>query len=141
VHNTGTFRFGAQKGRHNYKQKNLVRQKLLVGFQPNFIGVISTIPSYAHHWHVPLRCTKWPPELKIGKYCPAFTGQTTGGMSTKFFTGVISTIPCCAHPWHIPLRCTKWPPELKIEKSCPAFTDQTTGWISTKLYRGDHFHP
>jgi hypothetical protein len=30
----------------------------------------------AHHLHVPLRCTKWPPELKIEKSCPAFTGQT-----------------------------------------------------------------
>jgi hypothetical protein len=28
-----------------------------------------------------LCCTKWPPELKIEKSCPAFTGQTAGGIS------------------------------------------------------------
>jgi hypothetical protein len=30
--------------------------KLLMGFQPNFTGVISTIPCYVHH--IPLRCQK-----------------------------------------------------------------------------------
>jgi hypothetical protein len=59
--------------------------KLLVGFQPNLTGVISSIRSCAHHWHIPLRCTKWLPELKIEKSCLAFTGQTTGGISTKFY--------------------------------------------------------
>jgi hypothetical protein len=28
--------------------------KLLMGFQPNFTGVISTIPSCAQYWHIPL---------------------------------------------------------------------------------------
>jgi hypothetical protein len=44
------------------KTKNLFKLsqvKLLVGFH----RVISTIPSCAHHWHVPLGCTKWLPEL------------------------------------------------------------------------------
>jgi hypothetical protein len=30
--------------------------------------------------HVPLCCTKWLSQLKIEKYCPHFTGQTTGGI-------------------------------------------------------------
>jgi hypothetical protein len=35
---------------------------------------------------VPIRCSKWPPELKIEKSCPAFTGQTTGGIITKLYS-------------------------------------------------------
>jgi hypothetical protein len=57
-----------------------------VGFQPNFTGVIITIPSCALHWHFPLLCTKWLPELKIEKSCLAFTGQTTAGISTKLYS-------------------------------------------------------
>jgi hypothetical protein len=36
-----------------------------VGFQPNITGaiVISIIPNCAHHRHVSICCTKWPPEL------------------------------------------------------------------------------
>jgi hypothetical protein len=60
--------------------------KLLVGFQPNFTGVISTIPSCEHHPHVPLGCTKWPPELKIEEInCPPSTRLTTCGISTKLY--------------------------------------------------------
>jgi hypothetical protein len=59
--------------------------KLLVGFQPNFTAVISTIPSCAQYRHVPLHCTKWSPEQKIEKSWPAFTGQTTGVISTKLY--------------------------------------------------------
>jgi hypothetical protein len=59
--------------------------RLLVGFQPNFTGVISTIPSCAHHWYVPLSSIKWPPELKTEKSCQTFTGQPTGGVSTKLY--------------------------------------------------------
>jgi hypothetical protein len=32
-----------------------------------------------------VHCTKWPPELKIKKSCQTFTGQTTGGSSTKLY--------------------------------------------------------
>jgi hypothetical protein len=58
--------------------------KLLVGFQPNFTAlVISTIPSCAYtRLHVLLCLTKWLQRLKIEKPCPAFTGQTAGGIST-----------------------------------------------------------
>jgi hypothetical protein len=34
-----------------------------VEFQWNFRGLISTIRSFAYRRHVPLRCTKWSPEL------------------------------------------------------------------------------
>jgi hypothetical protein len=54
-----------------------------VEFQQNFTGVFSTIPTYAHHQHVPFGCTKWPPELKIENSCLAFTGETADGISTK----------------------------------------------------------
>ena len=33
--------------------------------------------------HVPLGCTKWPPQLKVEKPCPAFKSQTTGPVSTN----------------------------------------------------------
>jgi hypothetical protein len=56
-----------------------------VGFRPNFTGVISTIPSCAHHRYVLLRCTKLPPKLKIYNNCPAFTGQTTCWISIKLY--------------------------------------------------------
>jgi hypothetical protein len=61
------------------------QDKLLVGFQPNFTGVISTIPSCAHYQHISLHCTKLPQELKIEKSCPTYTGQTSGGSSTKHY--------------------------------------------------------
>jgi hypothetical protein len=61
------------------------RVKLLVGLQPYSTGVFSTIPSCARHLHIPLRCSKWPPELKLEKSCLTFTGQTTGGISTKLY--------------------------------------------------------
>jgi hypothetical protein len=70
------------------KIENLVRPsqvKLLVGFQPKFAGMISTIPYCVLHQHIPFHCTKWSPPLKIEKSCPAFTGQTTGGISTKLY--------------------------------------------------------
>lgn len=38
-------------------EKNIVRPsqvKQVVGFQRNFTGVMNTILSFAHHWHVPL---------------------------------------------------------------------------------------
>jgi hypothetical protein len=54
-----------------------------VGFQPNFTGVISTIPSCAHHRHILPRCTKWPSELYIEKSCPAFTGQASAWITMK----------------------------------------------------------
>jgi hypothetical protein len=53
------------------------------------------IPSCAHHWHILLRCTKWPPELKIEKSCPAFTDKPLVEFQQNF-TGVISTIPSYA---------------------------------------------
>ena len=59
--------------------------KLLGQFQLNFTGVISINLSFASRRHVPLCCTKWPPEIKIGKACPAFTSQTTGLISTKLY--------------------------------------------------------
>jgi hypothetical protein len=64
---TDRFRFAAQNGHQSLKYKNIVwpsQGKLLVGFELNFTGVISTIPSCAHRRHVPLRCTKRPTELK-----------------------------------------------------------------------------
>jgi hypothetical protein len=93
-----------------------------VGFQPNFTGVISTIPSCAQYQHILLRYTKWPTELKKEKFCPAFIGQTTGWISIKLYRSDRYHPSSCAHHWHVPLCCTKWPPELKIEKSCLAFT-------------------
>jgi hypothetical protein len=54
-----------------------------VGFQPNFTGEIKTITGCAHHGHILLRCSKWPPELKIEKKIPAFTGQTKGWISNQ----------------------------------------------------------
>jgi hypothetical protein len=77
---------------------------------------------------------------KKEKNCPAFIGQTAGGISMNF-TGLITTIPSCPYRWHILLHCTKCPPELSIEKSSPAFTGQTAGGISTKLHRSDQYHP
>jgi hypothetical protein len=35
--------------------------------QTFFAGMISNILSCAYHRHIPLRCTKWPQELKIEK--------------------------------------------------------------------------
>jgi hypothetical protein len=46
MHMAGTFRFAAQNGRQNTREKKFVQPslvKLLVGFQPNFTGLISTI--------------------------------------------------------------------------------------------------
>jgi hypothetical protein len=51
VHTTGTFCFAAQNGHQSLKEKNIVRPsqvKLLVGFQPNFTGVISAIPKVVY---------------------------------------------------------------------------------------------
>jgi hypothetical protein len=45
---------------HSLKKKKLVwfsKVKLLVGFQPNFTGVISTIPNCAYSQHFPLLVT------------------------------------------------------------------------------------
>jgi hypothetical protein len=56
-----------------------------MGFQLNFTGVISTNHCCAHHRHVPLPCTKLPPELKIEKSFPAFTSQNTDGILTKLY--------------------------------------------------------
>jgi hypothetical protein len=64
VHVAGTFRFAAHNGHQSkklIKMKNLVRLsqvKLLVRFQSNFTGVISSILSCAYRQHVLLRCTK-----------------------------------------------------------------------------------
>jgi hypothetical protein len=67
-----------------------------VGFQSNFTGVISTITSCAHQRQVLLHCTKLLPELKIEKTCPVFTGQSTGGISTKLYRSDQNN-PSCAH--------------------------------------------
>jgi hypothetical protein len=94
--------------------------KLLVGFQQNFTGMVSTLPSCAHHRHVPLRCKRWPQELKIEKNIvrPSPVKLLVGFQPN--FTGVINIIFSWAHYRHARLCCTK------LEKSCPAFTGQTT---------------
>jgi hypothetical protein len=82
MHITGMLCFAAHNGCQSKKKKNLVwisQVKLLLDFN----RVISTIPSYAHRQHVPHRCTKWLPELKVEKSCLAFTGQIPGGILTK----------------------------------------------------------
>jgi hypothetical protein len=87
------------------KKENLVQPKqvkLSMGFQPNFTGVSSTIPSCAHGWHNPFHCTKWQPELKIEKSCPAFTGQTTDGISTKLYMSDKYTPLFCTSPASFP---------------------------------------
>jgi hypothetical protein len=124
----------------NMQNVNPSQVRLLVGFQQKITRVISTIPSFAHHQHVPLCCTKWPLELKLEKSCPAVTGQATCGFSTKLYKSA-QNHPWYAHHRHVPLSCTKWPPELNIENSRPAFTDQTTGFILTKLFRSDQYQP
>jgi hypothetical protein len=86
----------------------------MVGFQPNFTGVISTIPCCAHHQLFPLHCTKWPSELKIENVARLSQVKLLVGFKPNF-TGVINTIPCCAHGRHVPLHSTKWPPELKYK--------------------------
>jgi hypothetical protein len=48
-------------------------------------GMISINPSCVHLRHVMLQCTKWPLQLKLQKSCLAFTGQTSGGISTKLY--------------------------------------------------------
>jgi hypothetical protein len=74
--------------------------KLLVGFQQNFTGVISIILSCAHHNHVTLHCTKWLSELKIEKSYPAFTGETSGGISSKLYRSDQYYPWLCISPTH-----------------------------------------
>jgi hypothetical protein len=112
VHITGTFHFASQNG-HATRAKNLVKKvKLLVEFLPNFTGVIGTIPSCAHHRHVPLRCTKIVARAKNRKSCRLSQVKLLLGFQLNL-TIVISLIPCYAHCRHIPLRCTKWRQSLK----------------------------
>jgi hypothetical protein len=108
--------------------------KLLVGFQPNFTGVIITIPSCAQYQQVLRHCTKWLPGLKIEKSCPAFTGQTSDGISTKLyrsdkFQPLLCTSPACSPLLH---KMAARAMTFVIQKSCPTFTIQTFGGISTK---------
>jgi hypothetical protein len=87
--------------------KNLVwpsQVKLLVRFQPNFTGVIST-----HHRHVLLCCTKWLPELKQENHVRPSQVKLLVRFQPNF-TGVIS-----AHHRHVLLCCTKSLPELKLD--------------------------
>jgi hypothetical protein len=60
--------------------KNRVFLIQLAEFLQNFIGVISSNPSYT--WYILLCFTKWLPKLKIEKPCAAFTVQTAGRIST-----------------------------------------------------------
>jgi hypothetical protein len=65
-------------------------------YQWDFNQTFSTIPSCALNRHTLLRCTKWPPELKIEKSCPTFEGHTTGGISAKLYRS----------DQYLPLLCT-----------------------------------
>jgi hypothetical protein len=104
-----------------------------MGFQPNFTGgVISTIPSCAHRQHILLLCTKWLPELKKEKSCPAYTGQTAGRIFTKIRR---SSVPFLVV--HI-TACSPLLHKIAVEKSCLAFKGQATGGISMKLHMSDH---
>jgi hypothetical protein len=102
--------------------------------------MISIIPSCAHHRHVPLCFKKQLQELKIENSYSIFTGQSTSGISTKFYRSGqrLRTILSCIDRQHV--SCTKWLPEIRIEKSCRTFTGHTTGGISTKFYRSDQYH-
>jgi hypothetical protein len=91
------------------KMKNIVRSSqviLLVGFQPNFTGEISTILSCVHHRHKSLHCTPTRAKnRKIEKFCPVFTGKTTGGISTKVYLGdyyqpLLCTLQACSASLH-----------------------------------------
>jgi hypothetical protein len=58
------------------KKSRFSQVQLLLGFPSNFTGVKNVILSCAHCQHVPLRCTKWQPDMHIEKSSPSFTGQT-----------------------------------------------------------------
>jgi hypothetical protein len=92
--------------------------KLLVGFQLNFTGVISTIPCCA--------CTLPSRSASLFKMTARAKNRKNHVRTPQVkllvgfqlnFIGVISTICSCALHRHIPLHCAKWPPELSIEKN------------------------
>jgi hypothetical protein len=66
--------------------------KLLVGFQAIFTGVIGTILNCAHHLTLRFASLN-DSKLKKDEFCTAFTGQTTGGISTNLYEGYEIDIP------------------------------------------------
>jgi hypothetical protein len=117
--------------RSNYfRDSNQTLQELSVPFIAVHIG--STFSFAALH--------KRPGKLKIKKSCPAFTDQTTGGISTKLYRSdqyhpkLWISLACSALLHSMAATAVK-------EISWLALTGQTIDGISTKLHRSEQYFP
>jgi hypothetical protein len=91
---------------------------------------MNSILSYTHRQQIPLRCTKWPPKLKIEISCRLSQVKLLVRFQPNF-TVLISTIPSyvrCVHRRHVKLCCKKWLQDLEVEKNLVRFHRTNYWW-------------